>query len=121
MSTDLVETAASVIISMQLPHDITTSHINKLLQYKYVEEICDLKCGAYIKWILLTNPSKISSGGIVCDVKITDKGMVIACKNFIGRFFQIYADNIIIFQKMSDDELIISGVLDFIHDKNDYK
>ena len=53
----------------------TLKKYNKsLANYKYIDEIPDIKFGSYVRWIPLKNPSKIklTNGGIVCDVKIND-------------------------------------------------
>ena len=50
-----------------------------------------MKYGSYIRWISLKNPEnlKLTNGGIVCEMKVGDNGIVIVCKNNFNRFFQL--------------------------------
>jgi hypothetical protein len=78
----------------------------------------DLKYGAYIRWISIDNPDKISltKGGIFCEMKITDKGVFCVCKNhgFNTRHFQISMDKTLIFQKLTTQEQVLLSALDHL-------
>jgi len=91
-------------------------YLSKLKEYKYVDEISDLKYGSYLRWISLTEPDDLNlqKGGIFCEMKVTDEGMILVCKNYgYGRkHFQIKFDEHMIFQKLSEQELILLNVLD---------
>tara|TARA_B110000046_G_scaffold179055_1_gene207724 strand:+ start:3398 stop:3823 length:426 start_codon:yes stop_codon:yes gene_type:complete len=88
----------------------------KLKNYRYCTDLRDLQYGFYIRWIPLKNPDKIylTNGGLVCDVKLVKGELHVLCKNVINRFFQFKFDEVIIFQKISEQEQIILGILDYL-------
>ena len=88
----------------------------KLKHYRYCTDLRDLQYGFYIRWIPLKNPEKIylTNGGLVCDVKLVKGELHVLCKNGYNRFFQFKFDEVIIFQKISDQEKIILGILDYL-------
>ena len=81
--------------SLQLP-----SKMKKF--YTYIEDLNDLKLGRYIRWIHLDNLHKIYNGGFL--VKIDD---VCTCKNTKGGLFTFIFEENLVFQRMSNQELII--------------
>ena len=79
---------------------------SKLEEYRYVDELHELKTGGYIRWVNVNEPSKLMNGGFVVRVDIEEDGTRIICKNG-KRFFQFWMDECIIFQKISDQEHIV--------------
>ena len=75
-----------------------------------------LQLGYYIRWISLKNPDniKLTNGAIIIDIKLLDNGMHLVCKNNMNRIIQIKFDEVIIFQKLSNQEKIILSVLDYL-------
>lgn len=96
--------------------EITREYFNKLKEYKYVDEMNDLKYGTYIRWIPLTNPknTSLSKGATFCEYKITDDGVFMVCKNFYGNHFQIKMEDCLVFQKLTQQELILLSALDHL-------
>jgi hypothetical protein len=101
----------------------TLLYVKKLKGYRFVDEIKDIRVGGFLKWIPIVTKSEsddeneylpLHSGGIICDIKLTDKGTFIACKNFVGRFYQFKFDDVLIFQKLSNQELVILSALDHL-------
>jgi hypothetical protein len=90
----------------------------KLKYYRYCSELCDLQNGHYIRWISLKNPEniKLTLGGFFIDTEFSNGFLQITCKN---RYKKIKAkfDEILIFQKISNQEAVILSVLDYL-DKN---
>ena len=88
-----------------------------LKQYRYIDEIPELRFGSYIRWISLKNPDniKLSNGGLVCDIKI-ENGVKIVCKNNINRFFEFKMDECLVFQKLSPQEQVILSALDYLNE-----
>jgi hypothetical protein len=82
--------------------------LRKLVGYRLVKTIDDIDKGKYIRWISLSqkNPT-LTNGGIVLDVKTLSEKTHIICKNNIGRIIQVILEHSIVFQKMSEDELLI--------------
>ena len=117
-SDKMKEMNLKILKELQLPKDQTLQILKKLNNYKYVDEMNDLKYGAYIRWISIDNPDKISltKGGIFCEMKITDKGVFCVCKNhgFNTRHFQISMDKTLIFQKLTTQEQVLLSALDHL-------
>jgi hypothetical protein len=86
---------------------------DKLAEYRYAEEIFEIQKGKYIR-AMNVETGKLSYGGIVMDIKFTDKGTYILCKNQ-NRFIQIHFDKYLIFQKLSMDEQLYLMACDYIH------
>lgn len=107
-----------ILKELQLSKQDTLELLTKLNEYKYVDEMSDLKYGAYIRWILVDNPEKIvlTKGAIFCEMKITDNGVFCICKNygFNTRHFQISMDKTLIFQKLTTQELVLLSALDHL-------
>jgi len=90
--------------------------MKKLNGYRYVDEIKDVKYGAFIKWIPISNPEylPLHTGGMICDIKVTDNGVIIVCKNFMHKHYQIKMDECLLFQKLSHQELVLLAALDHL-------
>lgn len=101
---------------LQLPKERLKVYHKKLKDYRYVGELHEIRYGAYIRWINLKNIDhlKLTNGGIICDIQVTDTGLWIKCKNNMNRFFQLKLDECLIFQKLSDQEKIILKALDYL-------
>ena len=73
--------------------------------------------GAYIRWIDLKHPERLTlaKGAIVCDIKIGQKGVSLLCKIHPNpALFYINMDEVIIFQRMSQQERIILIAMDYL-------
>ncbi len=78
----------------------------RLSGYQFIDRLCDLRLGRLVRWIKRTGNS-LTNGGILMDVKIENKGVKLLCKNNMNRFFSIYFDDCLIFQKLSMEEQIV--------------
>jgi hypothetical protein len=90
------------------------ARLNKQLKsYRLINDVNDLRFGSYIRWISLKNPEviKLTNGGIVCDMKIIQDDLHIKCKNRMNQLFQIKLSEVILFQKLSEQEQIILKAL----------
>lgn len=107
-----------ILKELSLSRDETISLMNKLKYYRYVDEMNELKYGTYLRWIPIDNPEKIelTKGAIFCEIKITDDGVKLVCKNhgFPPKHFQIKLDENLIFQKLTDQELVLLSALDHL-------
>ena len=107
----------NILQKLQLDREKLKIYHTKLKDYRYVDNLDDINYGCYIRWIKIKDPGniKITNGGIICDMKIRDNGKThIICKNNMNRFFQIKFDEVIIFQKMSQQENVILTVVDYL-------
>jgi hypothetical protein len=97
------------IIDVCFRENINTKNIlDKLSEYRYVNRICDLIRGKFIRWIRLSGNKEdtLTKGGIVTDIKILENGIHILIKNALNRFTQYKYDDCITFQKLSVEELL---------------
>lgn len=108
----------NILKELQLPKQETLKLLDKLGDYKYVDEMNELKYGAYIRWISIEDPTKIhlSKGALFCEMKITDNGVFCVCKNFgfSQRHFRISMDKNLIFQRLTDQEQVLLSALDHL-------
>ena len=87
----------------------------KLKDYRYCSDLKDIQYGFYIRWIPLKDPDNmnLTNGAIICDVKLVNGQLHVLCKNR-GRMMQIKFDEVLIFQKLSDQERVILSILDYL-------
>ena len=108
----------NIIKELQLPRKDTLEIMNKLKEYKYVDEMNELKYGAYIRWIPIEDPTNIhlTKGALFCEMKITDDGIFCVCKNYgySQRHFQLSMDKNLIFQRLTEQELVLLSALDHL-------
>jgi len=110
-----------IIQELKLDKHVALDYLGKLKGYKYVDELTDLKHGGFVRWIPIIDPDNLplNQCGIVCDIKIADEGVFITCKNFMHRHYNFKMDDVIIFQKLTSQELIILSALDHLKDSNE--
>ena len=108
----------NILKELQLSKKDTLDLMKKLNDYKYVDEMNELKYGAYIRWIPIEDPTNIhlTKGALFCEMKITDDGVFCVCKNFGYnlRHFQLSMDKNLIFQRLTDQELVLLSALDHL-------
>ena len=114
----ILEMNLKVLKELNLSREDTLDFLSKLRNYRYVDEMDDLKYGTYLRWIPLNNPKKIelTKGAIFCEMKITDEGVQLICKNhgYNNRFFQIKLDENLVFQRLTQQEQVLLSALDHL-------
>jgi acid phosphatase class B len=96
--------------------DIAKELCNKLIGYRVVDEIHELHKGKHIRWIRTSaTPIKITTGGIVMEIKFLDNGMHVLCMNSQKRFTQYKFDDCITFQKLSVEEQLILMAYEYMN------
>jgi sulfite reductase beta subunit-like hemoprotein len=112
------EMTLNILKELELPKKETIDIYNKLKDYKYVDEMNDLKYGTYIRWIPIEDPTNIhlTKGALFCEMKITDEGVFCICKNmgYSKRHFRISMDKNLLFQKLTEQELVLLSALDHL-------
>jgi hypothetical protein len=101
---------------LKLPREDLIKIQKQLKLYRCINNLDDLRFGSYVRWIPLKNPEKIklTNGGIVCDIKEINADIHIKCKNRMNMMFQIKMSEIILFQKLSDQEQVILKALKYL-------
>lgn len=111
-----------ILQQLKLPRQELAALHKKLKIYRYVDDLKDVRFGSYIRWISLKNPAdiKLTNGGIICDIKAYNKDdgedIHIKCKNNMNRVFQIKMSEVILFQKLSEQEQVILKALKLLQD-----
>lgn len=120
-SKKITEMNLNILKELHLDTSTTFTYLKKLKGYRYVDEINDLKHGAFIRWIPITDPNYLPLNycGILCDIKITDNGVLITCKNFMHRHYTFKMDECLIFQKLTSQEQVIICALDHLEQDED--
>jgi hypothetical protein len=105
----------NVLQQIQLPRKKLKLYHKKLKDYRYCSDLKDIQYGFYIRWIPLKDPENmnLTNGAIICDVKLVNDQLHVLCKNR-GRMMQIKFDEVLIFQKLSDQERVILSILDYL-------
>jgi hypothetical protein len=107
---------SDVCIRENIPQNI----VDKLTEYRYVDKICDLIRGKYVRWIRLSTVNltkgsvptvNLTKGGLVADIKFLENGIYVLIKNAHNRFIQYKFDDCITFQKLSVEELLYISLI----------
>ena len=119
----IMEMNLKILKEIHLPKEITLDYLKKLKGYRYIDEINELKSGSFIRWIPITNPDylPLHNSAMICEIKITDEGVLVTCKNFMHRHYTFKMEECLIFQKLTSQEMIIISALDHLeNDKDKY-
>jgi hypothetical protein len=134
-----IKTLKNDILQKMLFKGEELKNYHKLLKdYRYIDEIDELRYGSYIRWFNIEkmNKNEISKssdksndkndknktnisfdllrGGFVVDLKQVLDDIHILCKNGIKLFFTIKMSNCIIFQKNTKQEELLIQILDHV-------
>jgi hypothetical protein len=114
-SSKIKQVKNDMLQKLNLPRSELLLLHKKLKQYRYIDEMNELNYGTYVRWIDLSKDElKLTNGGIVCEVKATDEGVFIVCKNNFNNFFQFHFGKCLVFQKLTDQESILLSALDYL-------
>lgn len=97
--------------------EVLQDYMQKLRDYRHVDDLNGLTHGAYIRWIDLKNPERLTlaKGAIICDIKIGQKGILLLCKTHPSpAMFYISMDESLIFQRLTQQERIILVAMDYL-------
>ena len=101
---------------LNLPKEELIKLHKQLKAYRCVNTLEDLRFGSYVRWISLKNPEriKLTNGGIVCDIQEKQDDIIVKCKNKMNMLFQFKLAEILLFQKLSDQEEVILKALKYL-------
>jgi hypothetical protein len=105
-----------VLQNLDIDGETVRELLAKLHNYKFIEEIDDLKCGTCIKWIALDNIENINLNtfGIICEIKFTNEGTNIVYKNFTHQHYTLKMEDCLIFQKFTKNDLDVIKMVDMV-------
>jgi hypothetical protein len=103
---------------LNLPKEELMKLHKQLKTYRCINTLEDLRYGGYVRWISLKNPAiiKLTNGGIVCDIKAVGDDIHIKCKNKMNMLFQFKMSEVLLFQKLSEQEQVILKALKYLQD-----
>ena len=107
----------NILKELNLDKEELINLMNKLKNYRFVDDLQDINYGAYIRWIRMKDLDqvKLSNGGIIIDIKIYDDGCQVICKNMYNKIMQIKLNEAMVFQKLTDQEYVILSALDYLN------
>jgi hypothetical protein len=110
-----------ILKELHLPREVTLDYLKKLKNYRYIDELNELKHGSFIRWIPITDPNylPLHNAAMICDIKIVDNGLLITCKTFMHRHYTFKMDECLIFQKLTTQEQVIINALDHLENSKE--
>ncbi len=87
--------------------------LQKLKEYRHVDELNEIRVGCYARWINIETKT-LANGGIIIKIDIGENGIYIVLKNNF-KLFTILLDNVFLFQKITNQEHIILSIIDKIN------
>jgi hypothetical protein len=114
----ITEIKTQILKELEFSREEIKDLLIKLKEYMYVDEVNEIRYGSFIRWISIKDPDPsklyLTQGAILCDVKMMDNGIILCCKNYAHKHFQIALDENIIFQKLSGQEQVLLSALDHL-------
>jgi hypothetical protein len=138
---DISEEIVQGLRDIKISEELVPEYFNKLKEYRLIDQIFQLHKGKHVRWIRI--PSRLlethieyshnkmknkaviqseiprpvlTNGGIVVDIKFTNTGTQILCKNK-DRFVQYKFDDCLTFQKLTDDEQLLLSCYEVVKDR----
>lgn len=96
--------------SSSLGKETIEKYYHKLSGYRYVDKVCDLRQGIFIRWI---KNGVLMNGGIVANIKFGENVQIV-CKTVLGRFVSLCFHECTIFQKLTMEEQLILMSYDYL-------
>jgi hypothetical protein len=110
------------LMQLELSQSVLADYIYKLRDYRHVDDLNGLMHGAYIRWIDLKRPDRLTlaRGAIICDIKIGKTGVLLLCKTHPSpAMFHVSMDESLIFQRLTPQERIILVAMDYMDKDNE--
>ena len=105
----------NILQRMLFDRDELKAYHKLLTNYRYIDEIDELKYGSYIRWFNIKKSSlKLLNGGFIIDITNRNGDIIILCKNGLNRLFNLKMNESIIFQKNTKQEELLIKILDHI-------
>jgi predicted peroxiredoxin len=103
---DITKEVFENICELALSKETIKDLCDKLIGYRFVDEIHELFRGRHVRWIR-RDTDKLTTGGIVVDIKFLKDGIQVLTKNNMNRFIQYRFDECLSFQKLSNEEQLL--------------
>ena len=111
----ILEHKNNILQTLQLDRDTLKQYHKKLKPYRYCSDVNDFVPGQYVRWINLKDPNniKLTNGAFLVDIIFESNKLHMLCKNRYS-VFQVKYDEVIVFQKLSQQEHVILTVMDYL-------
>ena len=118
LNTEIIKIRKNEILK-QILDDKELKHYKDILdEYRYVDEVDELRIGSYIRYFVLKekeNELKLMRGGFIVDIIASKENIMILLKNN-GIFWKIKINNCVIFQKNTKQEDVLIKILDHLNE-----
>lgn len=118
LNTEIIKNRKNDILNKILKDNEIKQYRDILEEYRYVDEVDELRIGSYIRYFVLKekeNEIKLMRGGFIVDIIASKENIMILCKNN-GIFWKIKINNCVIFQKNTKQEEVLIKILDHLKD-----
>tara|TARA_Y100001978_G_C23489099_1_gene335437 strand:- start:102 stop:512 length:411 start_codon:yes stop_codon:yes gene_type:complete len=102
-----------ILQKLNLQRDMLKSLNHKLKDYRYIDDLTDLKTGYYLRWYNINN-NTLMKGGWFIDIKLLENGCHVICRRFNKQIIQVKLEENILFQKLSNEEKIILKAIELL-------
>lgn len=110
-----------ILKQLHLPDDDTDLLMEKLKEYRYIEDLSEMKSNRYIRWINITDPDNLflTTGAYFCEAKFieNENRVVIRYRNFMKKIYQFRMEECLIFQKLNQQEKVLLSALDYLENE----
>lgn len=113
---DIKTVKNNVLQELNLSREKLKDLHKKLTNYRYIGDISELQSGCFLRWINLKNYDnlQLTRGAFLCDIDIADDGINIIFKNLFGKHCTYKMNELLLFQKITDDEQVILSALKYL-------
>ena len=114
-SNSIKDKKEKIIAELELNKKKEREIIKKLKGYRFIDDLSEIHIGTYIRWIKLDSSKdiKITNGAILVEI-LFDNESKLLLKNNMNRFFKISLTDNLVFQKLTNQELVILYAIDNI-------
>ena len=114
-SNSIKDKKEKIIVELELNKKKEREIIKKLKGYRFIDDLSEIHIGTYIRWIKLDSSKdiKITNGAILVEI-LFDNESKLLLKNNMNRFFRVNFNDNLIFQKLTNQELVILYAIDNI-------
>lgn len=120
LTTKKIEAEKALLFDeLRMKKSLKESLIEKLKNYRFIDDMNDFRDGAYIRWINIEkiddiNKLELQRGSFISETNLMGDDIHITCRTITRKYIKIMGSQNLIFQKLSDQERILLSVLDYI-------
>lgn len=105
-----------ILQKIGLKKDNLKSFNYKLKDYRYIENTNDLRYGEILRWINLQNINNIqlNNTAFLCKIQFINKRIALLVRTFNFKYFYLYFDENLIFQKLNQEEKILLKAINYL-------